>query len=88
MNIKKSLLNGRSFPILLKQLAIQVEDIRITDEDTILQRQQNEIFKENIHIEGRNAAGLINLFGTLHCNTLDQLAVFEMKSFERINDAS
>lgn len=88
MKIKESLLNGTSFSLLLNQFAIKAEDIKIQDEELILNGQkvyQQEIIKENICIEGKNKDGIVNFFGTLHYNLMNQLAVFEMQGFERVN---
>lgn len=85
MNIKELLLNGKGFLALLKEFAIDVNDIRIHDENVILDGQnsvQREIVKETIWIEGKGANGIFNLFGVLHCNLLNKLAVFEMQGYE------
>ncbi|PTS98231.1 hypothetical protein DBR11_15500 [Pedobacter sp. HMWF019] len=90
MKIKELLLNGRSFSELLKQFSIEAKDIRIQDEDTILQdsnRQHKDIVKESICIEGKNKDGIVNFFGTLHYNLLDQLAVFEVQGYEQVQRA-
>lgn len=87
MNIKELLLNGKSFSALLRQFAIDAEDVRIQDEDVILSDQvlqHRDIVKESICIEGKNKEGIVNFFGTLHYNLLDKLAVFEMQGFEKI----
>lgn len=87
MNIKELLLNGQSFLALLKEFAIEAKDIIIQDEAMILADQnlaQREIVKETICIEGKNKDGIFNFFGTLHCNLLNKLAVFEMQGFERV----
>lgn len=87
MNIKELLLNGNSFAELLKQFAIDQNDVRIQDEDVVLSEQNiqhREILKESICIEGRNKDGIINFFGTLHYNLLNKLAVFEMQGFEQV----
>ncbi|PYF73927.1 hypothetical protein [Pedobacter nutrimenti] len=88
MNIKELLLKGSSFSELLKQFSIDAEDIRIQDEEMILSDrnlQNQDIVKESICIEGKNKQGIINFFGTLHCNLMERLAVFEMQGFERIS---
>jgi hypothetical protein len=88
MNIKELLLNGQSFLALLKEFAIEAKDIVIQDENVILADQnlaQREILKETICIEGKNETGIFNFFGTLHCNLLNKLAVFELQGFERTN---
>ncbi|HEY0056013.1 MAG TPA: hypothetical protein VGB63_11700 [Pedobacter sp.] len=61
-------------------------EIKIQDEDVILARKDLsniEILKEHILIQGKNTSGIVNLFGTLHYNLLNQLAVFELESVER-----
>lgn len=90
MKIKELLLNGRSFSALLKQFSIEAKDVKIQDEDTILQdsnRQHKDIVKESICIEGKNKDGIVNFFGTLHYNLLDQLAVFEVQGYEQVQQA-
>jgi hypothetical protein len=91
MNIKELLLNGQSFSELLKQFSIDASDVRIPDEDLILNDQNlehREIVKESICIEGKNKeGGIINFFGTLHYNLLSKLAVFEMQGFEQLPKA-
>jgi hypothetical protein len=87
MNIKELLLNGQSFLALMKEFAIDSKDITIHDESVLLADQnlvQREIVKETICIEGRNENGIFNFFGTLHCNLLSKLAVFEIQGFERV----
>ncbi|MES2455264.1 MAG: hypothetical protein V4594_06985 [Bacteroidota bacterium] len=89
MNIKELLLKGQNFADLLKQFSIDAKDVRIQDEDVILNDQNlehREIVKESICIEGTNKeGGIINFFGTLHCNLLNKLAVFEMQGFEKVS---
>lgn len=90
MKIKELLLNGRSFSALLKQFSIEAKDVKIQDEDTIFKdsdRQHKDIVKESICIEGKNKDGIINFFGTLHYNLLDQLAVFEIQGYEQVPQA-
>ncbi|HKG07418.1 MAG TPA: hypothetical protein VKB19_13200 [Pedobacter sp.] len=88
MNIKELLLNGQNFSDLLKQFSIDARDVKIQDEDVILNEQNlehREIVKESICIEGRSKdGGIINFFGTLHYNLLNKLAVFEMQGFEQV----
>ena len=87
MNIKELLLNGQSFLALLKEFAIEAKDIIIQDEHVLLADQNlahREIVKESICIEGKNDKGIFNFFGTLHCNVLNKLAVFEMQGFEQV----
>jgi len=45
---------------------------------------KNSVLKESVCIEGKNDEGIFNFFGTLHFNTLDKLAVFEMQGFEKV----
>ncbi|WGQ11970.1 hypothetical protein QG516_10000 [Pedobacter gandavensis] len=88
MNIKELLLNGKGFSELLKQFSIEADDVKIQDEDVILSDQilrHKDIVKESICIEGKNKEGIVNLFGTLHYNLLNKLAVFEMQGFEKIS---
>lgn len=87
MNIKELLLNGQSFSELLKQFSLSADDVKIRDEEVILtdhNLEHKEILKESIWIEGQNADGVINFFGTLHYNLLNKLAVFEMQGFEQV----
>lgn len=88
MNIKELLLNGQSFSDLLKQFSVDASDVKIKDEDVILNDQNlehREIIKESICIEGKNKeGGIVNFFGTLHYNLLSKLAVFEMQGFEHV----
>jgi hypothetical protein len=87
MNIKELLLNGQSFLALLKEFAIEAKDINIQDENVLLADQNlahRDIMKETICIEGKNDKGIFNFFGTLHCNFLNQLAVFELQGFEQV----
>jgi len=86
MKLKEFLLNGFSFNEILRQFAIDQSDFTIQDEDLILSRNTHsskEILKERVHIQGRNTNGIVNFFGTLHCNLLDKLAVFELDSVEQ-----
>lgn len=88
MTIKESLINGNSFIQLMKEFAVNAENIKIQDEEILFKVfpfYQREVLKENICIEGRNEQGVINFFGTLHYNLLNKLAVFEMQGFEKIN---
>ncbi|WP_316821485.1 hypothetical protein [Pedobacter gandavensis] len=90
MNIKELLLNGKGFSELLKQFSIEADDVKIQDEELILSDQilrHKDIFKESICIEGKNKEGIVNLFGTLHYNLFNKLAVFEMQGFEKIATA-
>lgn len=85
MNIKELLLNGTSFLLLMKQYAIDIADIKIQDEDVLTGQfiKHPPVSRESICIEGKNKEGIINFFGTLHYNLLNQLAVFEMHGFEQ-----
>jgi len=88
MEIKELLLNGKSFSELLRQFSIDAADVKIQDEGMILSEQflrHKEIVKESICIEGKNKEGIVNFFGTLHYNLLNQLAVFEMQGFEQVS---
>jgi len=88
MNIKELLLNGQSFLALLNEFAIEAKDINIQDENVLLADRnlaQREIVKQTICIEGKNEQGIFNFFGTLHCNLLSKLAVFEMQGFEQVS---
>ncbi|MES2418043.1 MAG: hypothetical protein V4541_07620 [Bacteroidota bacterium] len=87
MNIKELLLNGQGFLALLKEFAIEANDVIIQDEDVLLSDQNlahQEIVKETICIEGKGKNGIFNLFGVLHYNSLNELAIFEMQGFEQI----
>jgi hypothetical protein len=87
MNIKELLLNGQSFLALLKEFAIEANDVVIQDESVLLNDQnlaQRQILKESICIEGKGKNGVFNFFGVLHFNMLNQLAVFEMQGFEQV----
>lgn len=86
MKLTELLLNGFSFKEILKQLSMDQSEIKIQDEDLILSRKDLsniEILKERILIQGKNTSGIVNLFGTLHYNLLNQLAVFELDSVEK-----
>lgn len=88
MNIKELLLNGQSFLALLKEFAIEANDVNIQDENVLLNDHnlaQQEILKENICIEGKGKNGVFNFFGVLHVNNLSKLAIFEMQGYEQIN---
>lgn len=87
MNIKELLLNGQNFSDMLKQFAIDANDVKIQDEEIILGDQNlehREIVKESICIEGKNKDGIVNFFGTLHYNLINKLAVFEMQGYEQL----
>lgn len=80
MKLKDLLLNGLSFNEMLRQFSLQDSDITIKDEDVILSNKSflgKDIVKEKVCIEAKNSNGVINFFGTLHCNFVNQLAVFE-----------
>ena len=86
MKLTELLLNGFSFKEILKQFSVDQSEIKIQDEELILSRKDlsnMEILKERILIQGKNTSGVVNLFGTLHYNLLNQLAVFELDSVER-----
>ncbi|WP_432713118.1 hypothetical protein [Pedobacter sp.] len=89
MKIKELLLNGNSFSLFLNQFSMKAEDINIQNEDLIvfdLNNQHQESQKEDICIQGKNKDGALNFFGTLHYNLLNQLAVFEMHGYEKVNE--
>lgn len=86
MKLKELLLNGFSFNEILRQFSIEKSDFVIQDEDLILSRkdlESKEVLKERVLIQGKSNNGIINFFGTLHCNFLNQLAVFELDSVEQ-----
>lgn len=86
MSLRELLLKGRSFNEILKQFAIDQADFTIKDEDTIMSNKElfkREFLRERILIQGRNNNEIVNFFGTLHCNLLDKLAVFELDGVER-----
>ncbi len=86
MKLKEFLLNACSFNEILKQFSIEKSDFTIQDEDLILSRKDladKEILKERVLIQGKTTNGIVNFFGTLHCNLLNQLAVFELDSVEQ-----
>lgn len=87
MDLKQLLLNGLSFKEILRQFSINNEnDIVIKDEQLILSEQElhkKDILKERICIQGKSANGIVNFFGTLHCNLINQLAVFEPDFVEK-----
>ncbi|MFD2163495.1 hypothetical protein ACFSJU_13890 [Paradesertivirga mongoliensis] len=85
MKLTELLLNGFSFKEILKQFSMDQSEIKIQDEDLILSRKDLsniEILKERILIQGKSTSGIVNLFGTLHYNLMNQLAVFELDSVE------
>lgn len=89
MEIKKLLLNCKSFLALLKEFAIEAKDVVVKDESLIIIDQnlaQRDLIKETICIEAKNKNGVFNFFGILHCNFLNNLAVFEMQGFEQVNN--
>lgn len=86
MDFKQLLLNGLSFKEILRQFSINNEDVVIKDEQLILSEQElhkKDILKERICIQGKSSTGIINFFGTLHCNLINQLAVFEPDFIEK-----
>jgi len=90
MKITELLLKGNSFPALLKTFGIDGNDVKIQDEELIMADQfskHQDIVKEHICIEAKNKSGVFNFFGTLHCNLVNNLAVFEMQDFERLKPA-
>ena len=88
MNLKELLLKGQNFISLLNEFRIDAKDLIIKDEETIFNNQNNknaEVVKESVWIEGKSNDGLVNLFGTLHYNLLNKLAVFEMQGYEKVS---
>ncbi|PWS26474.1 hypothetical protein DHW03_16990 [Pedobacter yonginense] len=88
MNLKELLLKGQNFISLLNEFRIDAKDLIIKDEETIFSNQTNnntEVVKESVWIEGKSNEGLVNLFGTLHYNLLNKLAVFEMQGYEKVS---
>ncbi|PWS31605.1 hypothetical protein [Pedobacter paludis] len=88
MNLKELLLKGQNFISLLNQFRIDAKDLIIKDEEMIFNNQNNkntEVVKESVWIEGKSNDGLVNLFGTLHYNLLNKLAVFEMQGYEKVS---
>ncbi|HXI00161.1 MAG TPA: hypothetical protein VNI52_07810 [Sphingobacteriaceae bacterium] len=86
MSLRELLLKGRSFNEILKQFAIDQADFTIRDEDTIMSNTalfKREFLRERILIQGKSKNEVVNFFGTLHCNLLDKLAVFELDGVER-----
>lgn len=86
MSIKELLLNGRSFNEILRQFAIDKADFTIKDEEALFSPKDfltKEILKERIFIQGKTKDEIVNFFGTLHCNLLSKLAVFELDGVER-----
>ncbi|RYE50786.1 MAG: hypothetical protein EOP48_19225, partial [Sphingobacteriales bacterium] len=84
--VRDLLLNGKNFSALLQQFAVDVQDIKIQDEELIFADNDlinKEIVKESICIEGKNKDGIVDFFGTLHYNLLNKLAVFELQGFEQ-----
>jgi len=87
MNLKELLLKGQNFIALLNQFRIDVNDLIIKDEETLFNdkpSRNTEVVKESVWIEGKNNDGMVNLFGTLHYNLLNKLAVFEMQGYEKV----
>lgn len=87
MNLKELLLKGQNFISLLNEFRIDVNDLIIKDENNIFKSQVNkntEVVKETVWMEGKSNDGLVNLFGTLHYNLLNKLAVFEMEGYEKV----
>ena len=86
MSLRELLLKGRSFNEILKQFAIDQADFTIKDEETIMSNIElfkKQFLRERIFIEGKSKNEIVNFFGTLHCNLLDNLAVFEVDGVER-----
>lgn len=88
MKLKELLLNGLSFNEILRQFSVDHTDIVIRDEEVIFSQEDSkkkEFLKEKVCIQGKSSDEIINLFGTLHCNFFNQLAVFELDFVERNN---
>ena len=88
MSIRELLLNGRSFKEILKQFSIENADFTIRDEEALFSPKDyltKEILKERIFIQGKTKDEIVNFFGTIHCNLLNKLAVFELDGVERRN---
>lgn len=86
MKLKDLLLNALSFNEILKQFSIDKSDIIIKDEESLLLNadlERKEIVKQRICIEGKSNNMIINFFGTLHYNLVNQLAVFEPEYIEK-----
>lgn len=84
ISIKELLMNGSSFLVLLKQHAVDIADVIIKDEQVLNDQfsQHPDQHRESICIEGKTKDGIISFFGTLHCNLMEKLAVFEMQGYE------
>jgi hypothetical protein len=88
MKLKDLLLNTLSFKEILTQFGIDNSNIIIENEELILANQgknEKEIVKEQICIQGMSNNSIVNFFGTLHYNLLNQLAVFEPEFIEKNN---
>lgn len=86
MSLRELLLKGRSFNEILKQFAIDQADFTIRDEDAIMSSTKlfkKDFLRERIFIQGKSKNEIVNFFGTLHCNLMDNLAVFELDGVER-----
>lgn len=86
MKLKELLLNGFSFKEILKSFSIEQSEFEIQDEELILSRinpLDKEIFKERVLLQCTNPNGKITLFGTLHYNQQEELAVFELDTVEQ-----
>ncbi|WP_443938236.1 hypothetical protein [Pedobacter sp. MW01-1-1] len=87
MNLKELLLKGQNFIALLNQLRIDAKDLIIRDEEMIFNEKQksgSDVITKSVFMEGKNGEGSINLFGRLHFNLLNKLAVFEMEGYEKV----
>ena len=87
MKLTEVLLKGLSFNEILRQFGVDRSSFTIQDEELLLSKQdlrKGEILKEKIFIQGKSDNGpIINFFGTLHYNLLNQLAVFELDYVEK-----
>jgi hypothetical protein len=86
MNIKELLLKGQNFIALLNQFRIDAQDFIIKDEALIFSNDETEkaeILNKSVCLEAKNSDGLINLYGILHYNLINNLAVFELKDSDK-----
>lgn len=86
MPLKELLLKSSSFIELLKQYSIGPADFEVKDENLILSEKKQshqDVFKDQILIEGRNKEGNVTLIGTLYYNSVKNIAVFDLESAEK-----
>ncbi len=87
MPLRELLLNSSSFTEVLKQYSISPADFTVKDESLIMSEKniaKKDVFKDVVLIEGHNDKGQVNLIGTLYCNFLKDIAVFELESAEQV----